>query len=270
MWQKLVHRNPECFNRHTEIFFVQKVNLGNGPYIVAQYFYLCYIKIWWLEQILMTVSYENIVFCCENLIDITTKYVGQRSSYWEADHYAASKKFLTFQGIRVPDHDSLPLDLVLSNMNPFCITAPGFLKFPGPERLVVMSVWHTVEWRAAFAYCMIKQLLPFIEFKCGTWSSAFLALLVKVPILSGKRCNFYLMVDFYGGFSSPNTVWFIKLGSLFCCLKNSGFLCSWLQFVNQISRFCTIVLIGCGSAFFSLPFRLLYKHFCTTNSILWP
>jgi hypothetical protein len=32
------------------------------------------------------------------------------------------------------------LDPVLSNMNPFRITTPGFLKFPGPKRLVVMSV----------------------------------------------------------------------------------------------------------------------------------
>jgi len=73
-----VYRNLERFNRHKEIFFVQKVILGNGPHTVTQYFYSCYIKICWLEQILMSVSYENIVFCCENLVDIMTKCVGQK------------------------------------------------------------------------------------------------------------------------------------------------------------------------------------------------
>ena len=50
------------------------------------------------------------------------------------------KKFLTFQGIWVPEysHNSLPLDPVLSNMNPFRITTSHFPKFPGPELLVVM------------------------------------------------------------------------------------------------------------------------------------
>ena len=52
------------------------------------------------------------------------------------------KKFLTFQGIWVPghSHNSLPLDSVLSNVNPFRITTPRFPKFPGPEQLVVMYV----------------------------------------------------------------------------------------------------------------------------------
>jgi len=52
------------------------------------------------------------------------------------------KKFLNLQGIRVPDHshNSLPFDPVLSSMNPFRFSTPGFLKFPGPERLVVMSL----------------------------------------------------------------------------------------------------------------------------------
>lgn len=65
-------------NRHTEIFFVHKVILGNVLYTVTQYFYSCYVKIYWLEQILMSVSYENIVYCCENLVDIMTKCVGQK------------------------------------------------------------------------------------------------------------------------------------------------------------------------------------------------
>jgi hypothetical protein len=73
-----VHRNLEHFHRHTAIFFVQTVILGNGPHTVTQYIYSCYIEICWLEQILMSVSYENIVFCCENLVDIMTKCVGQK------------------------------------------------------------------------------------------------------------------------------------------------------------------------------------------------